>query len=141
MTPDIQPYPGQPLTVSLWVRASESSRTFRVEMIGCAADGTGWNGVAESQYITLAANQWTRLSVSVSSWPDNPNYRVLRIVNDPIGANNKSWQAGDTIDTTGLMVTQGATSYNYADGNSPGWSWTGTPNNSASFGGSSQMRV
>ncbi|MNQ09269.1 putative major pilin subunit [compost metagenome] len=33
-----------------------------------------------------------------------------------------------------LMITAGSNDYLYADGNSPNWTWTGTPNNSTSKG-------
>jgi len=35
---------------------------------------------------------------------------------------------------TGVILTSGNTSYNYADGNTSGWSWSGTSNNSTSSG-------
>jgi prepilin-type N-terminal cleavage/methylation domain-containing protein len=33
-----------------------------------------------------------------------------------------------------IMLTRGTTDYQYADGDSPGWSWTGDPHASTSFG-------
>ena len=50
------------------------------------------------------------------------------------GAGDVNWKVGDTLRASGLMVTEGSNLYNYADGNSPGWNWTGTPNASTSFG-------
>jgi len=38
------------------------------------------------------------------------------------------------IAMTGVMVTDSAASYNYADGNSSGWTWSGTAGNSVSSG-------
>ena len=32
------------------------------------------------------------------------------------------------------MITEGPTLYNYADGASTGWAWSGAPNNSTSTG-------
>lgn len=42
--------------------------------------------------------------------------------------------AGDTLLAGGEMVTEASSALVYADGNSPGWSWTGTPNASTSIG-------
>ena len=41
---------------------------------------------------------------------------------------------GQNVYYDGFMVTQGASSYTYAGGSSPGWVWNGTTNNSTSTG-------
>jgi len=41
---------------------------------------------------------------------------------------------GQNVYYDGFMVTQGALSYTYAGGSSPGWVWNGTTNNSTSTG-------
>ena len=42
--------------------------------------------------------------------------------------------SGDRIEGTGLMITEGSKLHAYADGDSAGWKWTGTPHNSPSVG-------
>lgn len=42
--------------------------------------------------------------------------------------------SGQSFYYDSIMLTDGATLFNYADGSSPGWSWNGTPNASTSTG-------
>jgi hypothetical protein len=133
--PPIAPVPGQPLVVSGWIRSSEA-RTFIGTLVAHDEACGGWSVVNDEQRVSvdLQPNVWTRLVVTVPQWPDSASQRLLRVVFEPTGANKFNWSGNDTIDASALMVTQGSTLYNYADGNSPGWSWTGTPNASTSFG-------
>ncbi len=80
---------------------------------------------------TLLANTWTRISTTMTA-PAGA-VRITGVVT-PSMSPTSAWAVGDTLDGTGLMVTQGSTLYNYADGSSPGWAWTGTPNASSSIG-------
>ena len=52
----------------------------------------------------------------------------LAVLVDPAGS------VGDTVNVDEVMFTSGSSVYNYADGNSPGWSWSGTLNESSSTG-------
>jgi len=52
----------------------------------------------------------------------------LAVLVDPAGS------VGDIVNIDEVMFTSGSNVYNYADGNSPGWSWSGTPNESTSTG-------
>lgn len=45
-----------------------------------------------------------------------------------------TWTASDYLDIDSVLVTEGTTNYNFADGNSSGWTWSGTANNSTSSG-------
>jgi hypothetical protein len=40
----------------------------------------------------------------------------------------------DYVDIDNVMITEGTTTYAFADGNSPNWVWNGTLNNSTSTG-------
>lgn len=75
----------------------------------------------------LTANTWTRLSVSGPSPAGTTWARITFYA--PSG-----WNVGDTFDADGMMLTQGSTLYNYADGNSPNWIWSNATNNSTSTG-------
>jgi len=41
---------------------------------------------------------------------------------------------GDYVDIDSIMVTESEADFLFADGNSPGWIWNGTPNTSTSTG-------
>lgn len=73
---------------------------------------------------TVQANTPTRISATGVS--DSSNGYVT--------IHSASGVAGDIITLDELMVTNSTSVYNYADGNSPGWSWNGTANNSTSTG-------
>lgn len=49
---------------------------------------------------------------------------------------DSSWTSGAIMNLDGLMMTQGSEVHSFADGSSPGWSWTvpGSPNASTSTG-------
>lgn len=116
----------QPYTASVWVRAS---RAYQFHIQAERRDASGSNiGYITSSDVTLSPNTWTRLVVQVP-WKtamDRMTFCVYSATN--------SWVAGDTVDFDDFMVTAGSTVYNYADGSSPNWIWTGTPNNSTSKG-------
>jgi hypothetical protein len=42
--------------------------------------------------------------------------------------------SSNTMDVTGAFMTTGSTVYGYADGDTAGWSWSGTSNASSSSG-------
>jgi hypothetical protein len=52
----------------------------------------------------------------------------LAVLVDPAGS------VGDTVNIDEVMFTSESNVYNYADGNSSGWSWNGTLNESPSTG-------
>jgi prepilin-type N-terminal cleavage/methylation domain-containing protein len=51
-----------------------------------------------------------------------------------IGITTSTGASGDWITVDEVMLTKGSPLYPYADGNSVGWSWSGTPNESSSSG-------
>jgi len=94
-------------------------------------------GVAE-QPTSVAANTWTRrfaelpinsnaLTIAASS-----NARVRMEIS--ISAQTTAIVPSDIIYLDSMMITKANTLPAYADGNSPGWVWGGTPNNSVSRG-------
>jgi hypothetical protein len=66
------------------------------------------------------------VSVTVTI-PENATNSFVRFYNGSL--NND-----DTVVWTELMVTEGAASYAFASGDTPGWSWSGAPNRSPSSG-------
>lgn len=78
---------------------------------------------------STTANTWLRVSHSVVM-PVGTTYATIRV--DRLGSG--SWLSGDVLDVGAVLFVQGDADYGYADGNSPGWIWNGTPNNSTSTG-------
>ena len=76
-------------------------------------------------YITLAANQTG----------------VLRITQTAVGTGLATWyvlrgsgSVATDYDIDSIIVTESSSQYNYADGDSPNWTWNNTPHNSTSTG-------
>ncbi|MFZ1301246.1 MAG: hypothetical protein WAQ27_01540, partial [Candidatus Microsaccharimonas sp.] len=70
-----------------------------------------------------ATGAWQRMSIAFT-----PTATTMRIV-------IRQYSGGTgVIAMTGVQVTQGTTLYNYSDGDSPGWIWNSTANNSTSTG-------
>jgi prepilin-type N-terminal cleavage/methylation domain-containing protein len=65
--------------------------------------------------------------ISTTGVVTNPTVSIAFRI-DPAGA------IGDAVTFDDVMFTQSSTVFNYADGNSPGWSWSGTTNESTSSG-------
>lgn len=120
---------GEPLTLSLYTRSSVSNT--KLQIIYRVHDGTGtWlgSGGVFCPAVNYTANTWVRITCDIN--PPATGY---------LGAtaryqDSASWPSGSTIDATGLMLSNGSTVPAFADGNSPGWVWTGAANSSASTG-------
>ena len=108
---------GQTVTYSVRVRA-QTADTFRLSLQGAQFVGT----VASA---TLAAGQTATLSYTHNVTTSGTIALYILRSNSTAVIN---------YDVDGMMVTSGATSYGYADGNSTDWDWTGAVNNSTSTG-------
>jgi len=131
VTPVTGASPGDIITESAYVRSSKAQTLqLQIQWINSSAGSAGtFNGSP----VTLVPNTWTRLTVSNASTPA-PSPTVSFRIDLDAGAGAVQWANGDTLDYTMLMATAGPTLYQYADGSSPGWAWTGTANNSTSTG-------
>ena len=121
---------GATYTFSSWLRASKTqsnAATILVEWVN--ASGVSMSQSFFNPYVTLPANTWTRLTATVAA----PSGAAFVGIISHVSAGT-TWSPGDTLDGTGLMVTQGDTLYAFADGASPGWAWNGMANNSTSTG-------
>jgi prepilin-type N-terminal cleavage/methylation domain-containing protein len=114
---------GESMTISAWVKSSTAGRTIRI--------AHRWRNSANSQisesdssYLTTSTG-WTQISFNAQA-PATVAYDHISFYFDA--------QAGDTMWLDDVMVTKGTTNYNYADGNSPNWIWSGAVNNSTSQG-------
>lgn len=117
--------PSKAYTASVWVRSNKSvTYTLQIEQRNNAGTNTG---TLVSSTVTLGDNMWKKLTLTAP-----PKEERVRFTFCVYGSGSVS--VGDTIDFDDFMVTEGAAAYNFADGNSPGWIWNGTPNNSTSTG-------
>ncbi len=140
---------GDVITMSGYVRVSRQANVnadaYLYDSSGANVVPAGWadsrvnNNGAPSPgvgggFVPAAPGVWTRIATTFTVPAGVAGIAVV-LDRDSQGSNGaQDWQVGDTFDATSLMVTKGSTLYNYAEGNSPGWNWTGTPNASTSFG-------
>jgi type IV pilus assembly protein PilA len=122
--------PSSKVAVSYWVRSSEASSTIGIILNRFTdIDGGGTNdGVTANLTATTPANTWVRRSTTATLPSTTLSYRpAIRAVTNAL-------VAGQTVDADAVMVVMADIDYAFYDGNSPNWAWTGTPNNSPSFG-------
>ncbi len=120
---------GQTYTISCYIRYSGPARHFAI-IARPAIDNSNWvSGSLGTVSVLSSTNNWVRIS-DTYTMPAGTNYLAFMVRSTDSNADS----IGDTYDATGLMVTRGSTLYNYADGNSPSWIWSGTPNASTSTG-------
>lgn len=101
---------GAQYTFSAWVYSTAS------QPINFAADSLGVN------IAPTVGPAWQRLTITGTKTNDNALY--IRSINT----------SGIPFYVDDVMFTQGATTYDYADGNNQNWTWTGTPHASTSTG-------
>ena len=80
--------------------------------------------------IALTANTWRRITLTSTS-PATATSLILGVYASGSGT---TWAANDYMDVDSLIVNNGTTPQNYADGNTQDWIWNGTVNNSTSTG-------
>lgn len=86
------------------------------------------SSVFTSGPVITVRDQWVRVSITAPLSVGTST----RYFYDYGGAGSES--TGNVFYVNQTMQTQGSTLHNYADGNTPRWSWTGTINNSTSSG-------
>ncbi len=114
---------GAQYAVSFWTRMTGTGYPSYWAVIQDKWIG-GPNPVGLQGSTIVPTAQWTKYSLTWTA--DNSTVEFLL---DYIGPGT-----GESYDIDGVMMTQGPVLYNYADGNSPNWTWTGTPNASTSTG-------
>lgn len=125
---------GSSLAISCYVRPSVK-RNMYIGVYQYAASGASYSTARiYGSNVSVPAGQWVRVSL-LYTVPSGVG-RVAPVCDAASsGANGAAnWAVGSTLDGTGLMITLDSALYTYGDGNFPGWSWDGTPNNSTSFG-------
>jgi hypothetical protein len=133
--------PGRPYFLSIMVRPSRPM-TLCIQAQGIIGNGPGpiasTNGNASDTSgrgpATLCpANVWTLLSVWAVPGATTAAIRMdVDMLND--GTGTYTTNPGDTLDLARAMLVEGVTSAVYADGDTPGWRWTGAAGASVSVG-------
>lgn len=120
-------YPGQRYCFSVSVRPSWTGVSFDT-VLQWRNSSNVWISGSGATSRSTPANAWTRLNDCGVAAVNAANVLLLvRYTAGPFPPVNSTW------DNDAAMLTQDVL-YNYADGNSSGWSWTGTANNSTSVG-------
>ena len=118
---------GQPVVASIYTRSSVSNSSLKMTYRIHNGNGS-WLAYGSCSATNYTAGPWVRVLCNIT--PSTTGYLAVSTrYNDTV-----TWSVGSTIDATGLMLTNGDSLHAYADGNSPGWVWTGTMNNSHSMG-------
>lgn len=95
--------------------------------------GLEWHGTATTTTVSpvsAVGTSWTRLSVSGTAPAGTTSVTLVMYIDSA----TTTFGPGDYEDADAIMLTQGSTLYNYGDGNSSGWAWSGTANLSPSTG-------
>jgi prepilin-type N-terminal cleavage/methylation domain-containing protein len=120
---------GETYTISVYARSSFLITSgFRIDVTQYDSAGTSL-GSSSGSTVTPITNTWLRLNRTFVVGATTAYIRPNVAFSGPAGAG-----PGETFDATGFMITPGSVLYDFNDGNSGGWSWTGTANNSASSG-------
>lgn len=111
---------GETYTFSVWVKSAAGANLRIV-----ADEYNGSTYVAQGSQPFTTTGSWQRLTVSRTVSTGNQIRISVRMNGDTVAR---------TYYVDSAIVTVGSTIYNYADGSSSGWDWTGTANNSTSTG-------
>lgn len=116
---------GQTYYVSIATRSNVSlARGLTVEWL----DSTKNTRISSSAVTTATpGTSWSTIGGSVTAPAGSANMRLTFY-------GSSTGTTADYVDIDSVMVTQGTSSYTYADGNSPNWIWTGGTNSSPSQG-------
>lgn len=114
------------VTVGTTYTASMSVYSSAARTVNIAVRQAGTTTGLFSNDYTFAAGETKRISTTGTA--TTPSVYV-NFLSSATGA-----AVGDTYYVDEIMLTEGLTVYPYADGDSPGWAWDGTPGNSTSRG-------
>ncbi|MBJ58776.1 hypothetical protein CMN24_03580 [Candidatus Saccharibacteria bacterium] len=121
------PTAGSTYRVALAARGNVTTpRSLNIEWIG----NSGATLLSRTTITTITpTSSWAQFSGTAVA-PSGAEILRLAIYTDSSSTGTTS----DYMDIDGIMITESSNSYQYADGNSPGWIWSGTPNSSTSTG-------
>lgn len=122
---------GKPYTFSVYTRCSVATAHRRF-VNWTDGSGTQIGSTGTGTETSIPANTWQRLSITATA-PSGASSASFVWGPYP-GSGSPGSSVGETLDADAVMVTEGSTLYNYADGNSSNWVWNGTANSSTSTG-------
>jgi prepilin-type N-terminal cleavage/methylation domain-containing protein len=116
---------GKTYKASVWVRISRAQTIYLFMRPNTWSADPDLYGVQTS----VPANTWTRLTGTYTTTSGATSFspKIER-------TGSGTWQSGDVLDVDALMITEGQGNYSYADGETPGWVWSGAQHNSTSTG-------
>ena len=117
--------PGHTYAASAMIRASKSM-SFRFTIDWKNSSGTYISSTTTSAQ--PVGTSWTQVTVSGVA-PANTSQVTITV---PSSAS--TWAIGDYQDIDAVMLVDGPSTGNFADGSSPNWIWNGTANSSTSTG-------
>lgn len=118
---------GESANWSFWVYSTKAGNV--VPYCDGSLVAGGYAGLSGAPNVNIPANTWTKVVGYGSRGAGSGDMYITQC-----GAYNLSVVSGDQLWFDEFIITKGAAQNAYADGNSPGWVWTGTPNNSISVG-------
>lgn len=121
--------PGEAVSVSVWVRSSVASRGRISVFWRDASNATIGGSIPAPSYTNIPADTWTLLKFENVVAPALTAFiaafhTVITVSGVTVG--------GEQVWTDNVMINDGPVSLDYFDGDSPGGTWTGTPNASPS---------
>jgi prepilin-type N-terminal cleavage/methylation domain-containing protein len=116
--------PGETYTASGYVRTS-TVKNIEIDIEWYTSSGTQL-GSGDGMTGTTGT-EWRRLYTTATA-PATATNALIRFYSFA------NWANGQYLDVDAIMFTQGSKLYNYADGDVPGWSWSGSANASPSSG-------
>lgn len=120
---------GVTYTVSCWLRYTGSNtQTFRIRMRFCDGVSSWTSAVIDGTTTPLPTGQWVRVSATATAPAGTTKMALAATNNTAAGVD----AVADTMDGTGLMVTETDELTDYFDGSSDGWHWLGAVNLSTS---------
>lgn len=129
---------GKTYTISAWVRANRSIPQYMY--ISWITESGSTSGTLSSGTGVTVGTSWTRVSWTgvvpggdVGFSGSTPRYAAVSIRPGSSFVSPTSWAVNDYQDIDGIMANEGSDLNDFKDGSSPGCSWSGTPNASASF--------
>ncbi len=115
-------------SAGVWVRASKA-KTLAVQALVYTSAGTQTGSTTAGAATAVAANTWTRLSVTFTT-----SATGARLVLQVVDTDATRWSVGNTLDVDAVMVWPGSVLPAYSDPSTNGWmGWQGTPHASASI--------
>jgi prepilin-type N-terminal cleavage/methylation domain-containing protein len=111
---------GKTIRITGWVKSPVDN-----VILVYRAMGTGYYSMAKP----VTPNAWTRVTQTYAVAASDTSNPII-----DFGYENANLASGAQFKVDSFMVTEGTADYQYADGNSQGWTWNGTVNNSTSTG-------